>query len=141
MTLGDEQRIEVPDRYGFSAFTFSSTDGGAYSFDYYRDSIDNRDTYSQLWLFERNGATYIPVEVDSDRAVTEDFAPSFDPYTRNGQFGNGIAWQVGAESNDTTLSLSSDTEYLLIADSWLHLPATGDGQIDSGSFRIRVNGP
>ncbi len=147
--LDSERRIQVPERYGLTAVTFTSDgDGGNHEFRYGRDSGDNRDTYSQLWLFERVGDAYEPARFDLDgdatddptRAVSTEYVPTFDPYDEGGQFGD-LTWQVPDSNGDpvTALPLAAGTEYLLVVDSWLHVPTDGSGQLDSGAYDLLID--
>ncbi|NBC29719.1 MAG: hypothetical protein GVY29_06985 [Spirochaetes bacterium] len=152
LTLGERQRVEVPDRYGFSAITFTSAGAGSYTFEYSTDSLNNRDTYSQLRLYERSGSNYTLLEINGESAVSQDHIPDYsqtytgpdNEFYLQPQFDNPLEWLIDADSdsnNDTTVALSATTEYLLVVDSWLHLPADGSAQLDSGAFRIQVNAP
>ncbi len=141
ITPDSEQRVEVGERYAFSALTFTSGTPGNHAFRYGSDTVNNRDSYSQFMLFERSGSRYVPVPVDGEPSVTTRYTPAFSPYDRAGQFGY-LTWQSGDNGPDDDIqdiSLTTSTEYLLVADTWLHVPATRTGQIDSGAFRMLVD--
>jgi hypothetical protein len=140
--VDEVKRVEVDNRYAFTALTFESQAAGSYAFRYNSDTVDNRDTYSQLMLFKRSGSEYTPVTIDSDPAVTTESVPVFTPsYDDGDQFGY-LTWQVDADgdnNDDQNFELAENTEYLLVVDSWLHVPGSRSGQIDSGAFRILVD--
>lgn len=133
-----ERRVGVGQRYGFSALTFESGSAGAYAFRHGSDSVNNRDTFSHYMLFERSGQAYVPVLIGGEPAVTTQATPTFGPYDEGSQFGYRT-WQVDSGPDVQNVTLAASSEYLIVADSWLHLPVTGTGQISAGAFDLLID--
>ncbi|HKK48323.1 MAG TPA: hypothetical protein VJ932_04460, partial [Alkalispirochaeta sp.] len=65
-----------------------------------------------------------------------------DPYNENGQFGDLTWWQVDENpddgNDDTQVALEANTEYLLVADSWLHVLTDGSRQLNAAAYDLWI---